>query len=71
VSDQPTVDLGAFDWNDGNDNASAFWGEKHHATCMQCGGRMYRVMLSNERGSYAEFRHDSNGSVFCLEGNQR
>lgn len=63
--DAPPVDLGAFDWNDGNDRASAFWGERHHATCMLCGSRMYRVQLTNERGTYDEFRHDGTGSVWC------
>jgi len=55
----------SFDWKDGNDEASAFWPEKRHATCMNCGARMYKVRLTNERGTYDEFRHDGTGSVWC------
>jgi len=64
---EPQIHLGEFDWNDGTDAASAFWAAKRHATCMSCGGRMYKVRLTNERGTYDEFRHDDTGSVWCIE----
>ncbi len=53
------------DLRDTTDAGSAFYPEKRHARCVDCGGRMYRVRVTNPRGTYYEFRHDENGSMNC------
>ena len=67
-ADVPPIPADVFvglDLTDTTDAASAFWPKDRHALCVLCGERLYKVNLSNERGTYVEFRHESTGNTQC------